>query len=125
MSFNGPLQPTQTLCQQDFTFAGGDSGIIDSAPLGGTIAGGGRSPAGTYQNFNPQTSKIVGIKGKALGTVTAYQNVSVVFVPASIASNLANSTNIQLVSSVNNDTSTYTVYWVNTVYPGNPGLSPC
>jgi hypothetical protein len=110
MSFNGPLQPTQTLCQQDFTLA---AGTLANATIGGTALG---------QNFNPQTSRIVGIRGKTLGTVAAFQNVSVNILTSTIASNLANQGLITLFSSVNNDTSVYTVFWVNTIYPG---LSPC
>jgi len=119
MSFNGALQPTQTLCQQDFTLV---NGTRVGAPIGGTIGGGGASPAGTYQNFNPQTSRIVGIKGKTLGTVAVYQNVNITNVVSTAASTLANQGLITPVSADTNDTSTYTVFWVNTIYPE---LSPC
>jgi hypothetical protein len=113
MSFNSVSQPTQTLCQQDFTLV---NGTLAGVPIGGTIGG------VTYQNFNPQTSRIIGVKGKTLGTVAAFQNVSVNVLTSSIAANLANQGLVTLFSSVNTDTSVYTVFWVNTVYPG---LSPC
>ena len=121
MSFNGPLQPTQTLCQQDFTLTAGTF-AAGSAPIGGPIGAGGVSPAGTYQSFNNQTSKIVGVKGKTLGGVVPYQNISVNLLTDTIPDVLAGGGTININSSINTDTNTYTVYWVNTVYPG---LSPC
>ena len=122
MSFNSFLQPTQTLCQQDITFAAGDNGLIASCPIGGVIAAGGKSPAGTYQDFHPSTSKIIGAVGKTLTNVPVFQNVSATLLEGTLASNLAKSGLIAFASSLAADQSTYTVYWVNTVYAG---ISPC
>ena len=116
MSFNSAVQPTQTLCQQDFTLGGG--GALADAQIGGTNAG------VTYQNFNSQTSKIIGVKGKTLaGTgVVSYQNINIYIEVATNASSAANAGLVSLVSALAADRSTYTVFWVNTTYPG---LSPC
>jgi len=54
MSFNGPLQPTKTLCQQDFILGAG---------------------AGS-QNFTPQTSKIDEVKDIKLSVVSAFKNAA-------------------------------------------------
>jgi hypothetical protein len=119
MSFNSAVQPTQTLCQQDFTLA---AGTLAGVPIGGTIAGGGASPAGTYQSFNSQTSKIIGVKGKTVGGVPAFQSINVNPLAATIADTLAGSGRVNINSALNTDTSVYTVFWVNTTFTG---LSPC
>jgi hypothetical protein len=116
MSFNSAVQPTQTLCQQDFTL--GTGGVITDAQIGGTNGG------VVYQNFNSQTSKIIGVKGKVVaGTgVTSYQNVNVYVEVPSNASSATNGALLTIYSALGADRSTYTVFWVNTTYPG---LSPC
>lgn len=118
MSFNSFLQPTQTLCQQDFTLV---AGTLANAPIGGIIGAGGASPAGTYQTFSPQTSRIIGVGRKTAGG-SGFTNVAVSVLAPSIAQVLAGSGAVSINSTVNTDTSTYTVYWVNSLYPN---LNPC
>lgn len=113
MAFNSFGQPTQTLCQQDFVLV---TGTLVNTPIGGTIAG------VNGQNFNPQTSQIVGIKGKVLGTVAVFKPVNITMGTQTAVSTTAGQGLITLVSGDTTDTSTYTVFWVNSTYAG---LSPC
>jgi len=112
MAFNSFLQPTQTLCQQDFVLVTGT--LV--GPIGGTIGG------NTYQNFNPNTSQIIGVRGKTLGTVAAFKPVNIAINASTAASTLAGQGLVTLISADATDTSTYTVFWVNSTYAG---LSPC
>lgn len=105
MSFNGPLQPTQTLCSLLQT-AALVSGIKNTLVVGSAT-----------QPFYAQTSKIVGVTGGIAGnTYSATIN------PITQALVGAGQAQITIASSSATDTSTLTVYWVNSVYPG---LSPC
>jgi hypothetical protein len=112
MSFNSFLQPTQTLCQQDFVLVAGTL----TAPIGGLVGG------VRYQPFNSQTSKIIGAIGETLGGVPAFQNLNITLADPTAAITLAKGGNITIQSALAADTSTYTVFWVNSVYPG---LQPC
>jgi hypothetical protein len=105
MSFNGPLQPTQTLCSlvQNALGAGGvlATGLVGSAT----------------QPFYAQTSKIVGVSGGVAGN-----QYSITINPITQVLAAAGQAQITIASSEAGDRSILTVYWVNSVFPG---LSPC
>ncbi len=105
MSFNGPLQPTQTLCSLE------QAGPLDAGLLDDGLVGSATQP------FYAQTSKIVGVSGGI-----AANRYSVTINPIEQANVAAGQAAITIASSEAGDTSTLTVYWVNSVFPG---LAPC
>jgi hypothetical protein len=108
MSFNQPCK-NSPIYSQDFTLAAGTV----ATTIGGAGAGAGAIP----QRFTPQCSKIIGIVGKTLNGVPAFQNVAVSVLGTGIsAANIAAGVcPITLLSGNAADASIYTVYWYNAV----------